>query len=107
MTNEQNKPGFTPGQWEQYGLAIQAGGKDIAYMGVPAQYAGDTPNMCHNWKPNMQLIEAAPELYEVVEAFVAEWDKGTAEKKTKIADMFIHVRNGRAALAKARGESTQ
>ena len=113
-----SKTEFTPGPW-----IVDHHTKDVPEDGgLPCAIYAEDDNLIAGFEDthlhmlkaehakqshaNAHLIAAAPELYEVVEAFVAEWDKGTAENKTKISDMFKHVLAGREALAKARGEAT-
>jgi hypothetical protein len=128
----QSKAEFTPGPWnlvnqepkrlpgwgEEYVYEIESPNGNPLLPGESWQtaivYGTDVPDdqtesdriVREIGLANAHLIAAAPELYEVVEAFVAEWDKGTVENKTKIADMFKHVLKGREALGKARGEAT-
>jgi hypothetical protein len=107
-------PAFTPGPWElkpwQVGTrqwhraiwAAMAPGYDA--RGVLAHTMGQRPLSVN--AANARLIAAAPELYDALDLFVAEYvelvesgDAGfwDAEKEAKVI-------KARAALAKARGE---
>ncbi len=64
----------TPGPWELDGIAIAGSAHrmgDVCLMGEPAQYAGDTADMCENWEANARLIAAAPCLLEALRAAMA------------------------------------
>lgn len=65
--------GFTKGPWELDGISISGSctrGGDVCLMGEPAQWSGDTPRMLDNYKANANLIAAAPDLYEALEAIL-------------------------------------
>lgn len=69
----------TPGPWELDGIAIAGSDHrmgDVCLMGDPAQYAGDTADMCDNWEANARLISAAPDLLEALRA-CAKWMETT------------------------------
>jgi len=53
----------TPGPWELDGIAIAGSDHrrgDVCLMGEPAQYAGDTADMCDGWEANARLIAQSP-----------------------------------------------
>lgn len=101
---------FTPGPWKivSYGdgdnlvICEQDDTWRICFMATP----GGSPGAMAKIEANARLIAAAPELYEALALFVAEYvelvesgDAGfwDAEKESKVII-------ARAALAKARGE---
>ena len=130
MTNEQSKPRFTPGPWkidplgarvhpgygdDSFGLMIYGDEKRFDATGDNAWGTAwifshspdggidspldDTDRLAMQiGLANAHLIAAAPELYEALEGMLATW---CGPKKSVIVD------EARAALAKARGESTQ
>jgi hypothetical protein len=123
MSNEQNKPGFTPGPWKwcegwsELPYAIDpddefAGPKyaDLALMGGDTQiiplgvdhydYIFDACGVHANAisEADRNLIAAAPDLYETLEGMLVAW---CGPKKSPI------IEDAKAALAKARGEATQ
>jgi len=65
----------TKGPWSQYGIAITANRKDVCWMGVPAQYPGDSARMCKNDKANAHLIAAAPDLLAACERQLANIER--------------------------------
>lgn len=94
--------GHTKGPWVINGLVIEtASGKEICLMGEPAQFAGDTPDMCPNYEENAPLIAAAPDLLEacagasiMLSSVLKEYDDEPWAQRV------------RAAIAKAQGEQS-
>jgi hypothetical protein len=96
---------FTPGPWYVSGVRLKLG--DLSWHGI---YAPDEINVAlvgfdlrtgEGFK-DAQLIAAAPDLYEALERMTNLADWGLDSKS---ADVREDIREARAALAKARGET--
>ena len=85
---------FTPGPWK---VTVSENGIDVGVDGLD----GETIT---GWiEPyDAHLIAAAPELYETLEAIIARWDTPLWKD---IEPTAVFINKGRAALAKARGET--
>lgn len=95
------EPKFTPGPWS-IGTPPPNGEQTIGtVVGLMVAVATTGVGMAEETKANAHLIASAPELYEALHRLVySPYREGTPSHK-KLED------DGKAALAKARGESNE
>lgn len=93
---------WTPGKWsvyqverETYWPGIDAGRTSIVVWGDQQENNGVQGDTLEEAKANAQLIAAAPDMYEALEAIVTRYHKGE--------DIYGWIDTAGQALAKARG----
>ena len=87
---------FTPGPWESLGLIVGAGG-----IIIRQQWEGT--RIIDELEANANLIAAAPDMYEALEAAILEYGKPGGPWNVP-SSPGTWIDKAKAAIVKARGE---
>lgn len=87
---------FTPGPWK--GILGMFGGHVVSELGQGICDV-DEKDSCEEYEANIDILSAAPELYEALESLIERIEKSPQS-------LYPAIEYGKNALAKARGEKT-